>query len=127
MTAWVEAEVPDTWDRVNDSVTYEDIIDDLGKDTSRDRTTFAATYRGVTQDEFAEFGSETLEISQDLECEPFDEASALPEEKVYLEDCYLSLYQGESPLPDEFDLFAVWTSFPDGSTTTELYLTNDPV
>lgn len=77
MTAWADAQVPDTWDRVDQSVKYVDIIDDLGKDTQRDRTSFAAKYRGVTQ--------------------------------------------------DEFDLFAVWTSFPDGSTTTELYLTNDPV
>ncbi len=126
MTAWAEANVPTSWQQVDESVTYEDLIDDLGEDTGSDRTNYAAKYRGVTEAEFAQFGTDVLEIDGDLECEPYDEANALPEDKPYVKDCFLDLYQGEDPLTDEFDLFAVWTSFADGSTVTRLYLGNDP-
>ncbi|HSV41065.1 MAG TPA: hypothetical protein VLI04_20055, partial [Nocardioidaceae bacterium] len=126
MTAWAESHVPATWDRVDQSVTYEDIIDDFGDDTKRDRTMFAGEYRGVSEEEFEQFGAGPLRIRRDLDCEPFKAWLAAPHEKPSIRSCYLDLYQGQRPLPKEFDLFAVWTSYPDGSTTTKLYLTNDP-
>ncbi len=126
MTAWIDSTVPATWERVALETTYDDIIDDLGKDTARDRTMLSATYRGVSKNEFADFGADELEISRDLECDPFDAAAAGPKERVSVETCYLDRYQGQSPLPDEFDLFAAWTIFPDGATTTEFFLSNDP-
>ncbi|RNL60499.1 hypothetical protein EFK50_19445 [Nocardioides marmoriginsengisoli] len=126
MTAWADSHIPATWDRVDQSVTYGDIIDDFGNDTKRDTTDFAGSYRGVTESEFAEFGKSELKLRQDLECEPYDPELATPEEKPYLKNCYLSLYQGQRPLPPQFDLFAVWTDYPDGTTTTLVYLTNSP-
>jgi hypothetical protein len=125
MAAWAEAQVPSTWHRGDQSTTYTDIIDDYDKDTHKDTTNFTATYQGVSEAEFARFGAETLRIHQKLECEPYD-PEASPDEKPSVKSCYLSMYQGQRPLPREFDLFSVWTEYPDGTTSTTLYLTDDP-
>lgn len=125
MTAWAHRHVPVSWERVREKVIYADIIDDYDKDTHRDSTEFVGKYRGVAESEFARFGVQELEIRQPLECEPYDPKAPL-EEKPYVKFCTLSLYQGQSPLPREFDLFAVWTGFADGTTTVDLYLNNDP-
>ena len=126
MTEWADSHVPSSWVRVDKSVRYDDIVDDYGDDTDRDRTVFSATYRDVSETEFARFGKEELKIRQKPECEPYDAATAQSDETPYVENCFLMLYQGQRPLPREFDLFAVRTSYPDGTATTNLYLTNDP-
>jgi len=125
MTAWADAHVPSGWHRVRQSVTYGSIIDDFGNDTNRDETTYTSRYRDVTKEQFERFGRGQLDLDQVLECEPYDPATAADDEKRSVESCYLSVYQGGHPLPREFDLFAVWTSYPDGTTTIDLYLTND--
>lgn len=124
MTTWADGHVPAGWNRIDQSVTYGSIIDDFGKDTHRDETTFTAHYRNVSKRQFASFGSGPLQLDQKLECEPVDltTASATPSPGVTF--CSLSLYEGQSPLPREFDLFAVWTVYEDDSTTVDLYLTN---
>lgn len=125
MTTWADTHVPSGWNRVKQSVVYGDVIDDFGKDTKRDETTYSSRYRGVSKEEFARFGTDQLALHQDLECEPYDASTASPDERRSVETCYLSLYRGARPLPPEFDLFAAWTSYPDGTTTTDLRLTND--
>lgn len=127
MSGWVQDEVSRTWDIVEQYASFEDIIDDFGEDTGRDRSKFTSSYRGVSREEFATFGKDAMGLGGTLECEPFDEEFVIPGERPYVEDCYLERYQGESPLPDEFDVFAVWTLYPGGATRTTLYLTNDPV
>ena len=126
MTAWADAEIPADWDRAEQAVTYEDLISDLDEDTGLDRTRLDLEYRGVSKEEFARFGEDVLDIDRELECEPYDPSFAQPEEEPYVETCFLDRFQGQAPLPDQFDVFAAWTGYPDGSSTTSLFLTNDP-
>ena len=126
MTSWADAHVPADWHRTDQSVGYSDIIDDYGNDTHRDETTFTAHYRQVSRKQFAAFGSGPLGIDQKMECEPVDPDTAEQTPSPGVTNCFLGLYQGQRPLPDEFDLFAVWTLYADHTTRVDLYLTNDP-
>jgi len=126
MTSWADTHVPAAWDRIDQSVVYGDIIDDFGEDTHRDQTTFVAHYRDVSKRQFAAFGSGQLDLDQELQCEPADPDTAEPMPSPAVTSCYLDLYQGADPLPDEFDLFAVWTVYADHTTRVDLFLTNQP-
>ncbi|MFL6156108.1 MAG: hypothetical protein ACJ72D_08460 [Marmoricola sp.] len=126
MTSWADSTVPAGWHRVGQSVKYGNIIDDFGKDTHRDETTFTAHYREVSKKQFAAFGSGPLQLGKKLECEPADPDLNTPRAAQGITSCYLSMYQGQPPLPHEFDLFATWTDYSDGTTKVDLYLTNDP-
>jgi hypothetical protein len=126
MTTWADTHVPASWERIDQSVVYGDIIDDFGHDTRRDQTTFSAHYRNVSKRQFAAFGSGPLELDQRMECEPADPEKAEDTPSPAVTNCFLSLYQGQDPLPDEFDLFATWTLYADHTTRVDLYLTNAP-